>query len=149
MLAQAREYHAWSPEHVVIKVPMGLSGLRVARALEQVERIPVNMTYLMSFQQAYLAAHAGASFVSLLLGRIRDLGHDGLAAIRETRAAIDREGLRARLIVGSVRQVSDVGDALAAGAHIVTVPPAILRKMAVNPRSEETHREFLEVWRSR
>lgn len=148
MVRAAREYHAWDKEHVVIKVPMSLVGLRVARTLER-EGIPVNLTCLMSFNQAYLAAHAGATYVSLFAGRIKDMGYDVSSVIAQTRALIDREGWRTKIIIGSIRHLADVNDALHAGAHVVTVPPAILKKMAWNPRTEEATREFNDAWRNR
>jgi transaldolase len=148
MLEEARQYRSWAPEHVVIKVPMSELGLRVAHALESAGT-PANVTCLMSFNQAYLAAHAGASYVSLFAGRIRDMGYDPGEIITRTRATIEREGFKARIIVGSIRHLADVNEALSAGAHIVTVPPAILKKMAWNPRTEETVREFNEAWRRR
>jgi len=148
MVREAREYHAWDKEHVVIKVPMSLVGLKVARTLER-DKIPVNLTCLMSFNQAYLAAHAGATYVSLFAGRIKDMGYDVPSVIAETRKLIDREGWRTRIIVGSIRHLADVNDALQAGAHIVTVPPAILKKMTWNPRTDEATREFNDAWRNR
>jgi transaldolase len=148
MLDEARGYRAWDPKHIVIKVPMSEVGLRVTRALEQ-DGTPVNMTCLMSFNQAYLAAHAGATYVSLFSGRIKDMGYDPRAIIRETRDALDREGWKSRIIVGSIRHLADVNDALGAGAHIVTVPPAILKKMCWHPRTVETIREFNDAWRNR
>lgn len=148
MLAEAREYHAWDPAHIVIKVPMSLPGLKVTRALER-DGIPCNVTCIMSFNQAYMAAHAGASYVSIFSGRVKDMGYDVAPIISETRAAIEREGWKAKIIVGSIRHLADVNDALRAGAHIVTVPPAILKKMAWNPRTDETTREFNDAWKNR
>ena len=141
MLAEAREYRTWSPEHVVIKVPMSLAGLEVTHALSR-EDTPCNVTCVMSLNQAYLAAHAGATYVSIFSGRVKDMGYDIKPIIAETRELIEREGWRSKIIVGSIRHLSDVNDALCAGAHIVTVPPAILKKMAWNPRTDETTREF-------
>jgi transaldolase len=148
MLAEAREYRAWSPQHIVIKVPMSLHGLKVIRALER-DGTPTNATCLMAFNQAYMAAQAGATYVSIFSGRVKDMGYDPKAIISETREAIEREGWKAKIIVGSIRHMHDVNDALRAGAHIVTVPPAILRKMAWNPRTDETTREFNDAWRKR
>jgi transaldolase len=148
MLAEAREYHSWSPEHVVIKVPMSQMGLRVTRTLERAG-IPCNLTCLMSFNQAYLAAHAGATYVSIFSGRVKDMGYDVRSLISQTRAAIDREGWKAKIIIGSIRHLTDVNDALQAGAHVVTVPPAILKKMVWNPRTDEITREFNDAWRNR
>lgn len=148
MLREAEACHAWDPRHVVLKVPMSEVGLKVTSALERSGK-PVNLTCLMSFAQAYLGAHCGASYVSLFGGRIKDMGYDPLPIIRATRAAIDREGFKARIIVGSIRHPADVTDALEAGAHIVTVPPAILKKLAWNPRTESTIREFNDAWKRR
>jgi transaldolase len=148
MVQEARGYRAWDPKHIVIKVPMSEIGLRVVHTLER-ENTPVNVTCLMSFNQAYLAAHAGASYVSLFSGRIKDMGYDPRAIIAQTRAAIDREGFKAKNTVGSMRHLADVNDSLEAGAHIATVPPAILKKMCWNPRTIETIREFNDAWKNR
>jgi transaldolase len=148
MLAEARDYHSWNPQHIVIKVPMSVHGLKVIRALDRAD-IPTNATCLMAFNQAYLAAQAGATYVSIFSGRVKDMGYDPRAIISETREAIEREGWKSKIIVGSIRHMHDVNDALRAGAHIVTVPPAILKKMVWNPRTEETTREFNDAWRKR
>jgi transaldolase len=146
MLAEAREYAKWQPKHVVIKVPMTEVGLRVINVLERHDKTPVNVTCIMSFNQAYLSALAGATYVSIFSGRVRDMGYDPAPIIEQTRAVLDRERLRAQIIVGSIRHMADVNEALHAGAHIVTVPPAILRKMVWNPRTTETIREFNDAW---
>src|SRR5262249_38503502 len=96
--------------------------------------------------QAYLAALAGATYVSIFSGRIRDMGYDPRPVIADTRAQLDREGLTTKIIVGSVRHLYDVSEALSAGAHIVTVPPPIFRAMLRHPRTEETIREFNAAW---
>jgi len=148
MLAEAREYAKWHPEHIVIKVPMTEVGLKVIHTLERKDDTRVNVTCIMSFNQAYLSALAGATYVSIFSGRVRDMGYDPEEIIGQTRAAIDREGLRSKIIVGSIRHLADVNGALHAGAHIVTVPPAILKKMCWNPRTTETIREFNDAWKA-
>lgn len=148
MMEEARGYHAWAPDRIVIKVPFGEAGLRVTRGLSK-QGVPTNVTCLMSFNQAYLATLAGATYVSIFSGRVRDMGYDVRPVIAETRAQIDREGLDARIIIGSVRHLMDVNEALFAGAHIVTVPPGILRKMLSNPKTDETIREFNTAWAAR
>ncbi len=148
MLEEARVYHGWAPDRIAIKVPFGEIGLRVTRALS-LQGVPTNVTAIMSFNQAYLAALSGGTYVSIFSGRVRDMGYDVRPVIAETRAQIDREGLAARIIVGSVRHFMDVNEALAAGAHIVTVPPPILRKMLHNPKTDETIREFNAAWANR
>jgi transaldolase len=148
MLEEASRYRAWAKERICIKVPFSEVGLRVTHGLRQ-QGGKVNVTCLMSFNQAYLAALAGATYVSIFSGRVRDMGYDVRPVIAQTREQLDREGLDARIIVGSVRHFMDVNEALAAGAHIVTVPPAILRKMLHNPKTEETIREFNAAWFNR
>jgi transaldolase len=148
MLEEARGYHAWAPDRICIKVPFGEAGLRVTHQLAT-RGVPVNVTCVMSFNQAYLAALAGGTYVSIFSGRVRDMGYDVRPVIGETRAQIDRERLGARIIVGSVRHFMDVNEALAAGAHVVTVPPPILRKMLHNPKTDETIREFNAAWANR
>jgi transaldolase len=148
MMAEARGYHAWDPERITIKVPFSEVGLRVLHRLAA-RGVKTNVTCLMAFNQAYLAALGGATYVSVFSGRIRDMGYDAGPVIEATRRVLDREGLPARIIVGSIRHLMDVNDALEAGAHVVTVPPAILRKMVWHPRTVETIAEFNEAWRKR
>jgi transaldolase len=147
MLAEAREYLKWHPKHVVIKVPMTEIGLRVIHTLERGDKTPVNVTCIMSFNQAYVSALAGATYISIFSGRVRDMGYEPARIIEQTRAVLEREKLKAQIIVGSMRHMADVNEALHAGAHIVTVPPAILRKMFWNPRTTETIREFNDAWK--
>jgi transaldolase len=148
MLAEADAYLSWDPERIVIKVPFSEAGLRVTHALARRE-VGVNVTCCMSFNQAYLAALAGGTYVSIFSGRVRDMGYDVRPVIAATREQIDREGLDAQIIVGSVRHLMDVNEALGAGAHIVTVSPGILRKMLDNPKTGQTIREFSDAWHGR
>lgn len=148
MLEEAKGYHAWAPDRICIKVPFCEVGLRVNRALVGLG-IHTNVTCLMSFNQAYLAALSGATYVSIFSGRVRDMGYDARPVIGDTREQIDREGLQSQIIVGSIRHFMDVTAALGAGAHVVTVPPGILRKMLHNPKTDETIREFNTAWANR
>jgi transaldolase len=148
MLDEAHRYYAWDNARIVIKVPFTEIGLRVIHRLAT-EGIATNATCLMSFSQAYLAACANATYVSIFSGRVRDMGYDVRQVIADTRDQLDREGLASEIIVGSVRQAIDVTESLSAGAHIVTVPPKILRAMLFNPRTTETIREFNDAWASR
>ena len=147
MIAQAKAFSAWDPEHIVIKVPISQDGLKVVNVLENELGIATNVTCLMSLNQAYLAALAGATYVSIFFGRIKDMGYDPQQVIADTREMLDREELKARIITGSIRHFMDVNEALLAGAHIVTVTPPILKKMTWNPASESTIEEFNKIWR--
>jgi transaldolase len=148
MLSEALGYHEWDRDRVCIKVPFSEAGLRVNRQLVQ-RGVPTNVTCMMSFNQMYLAAMCRANYVSIFSGRVRDMGYNVWPIIRELRAILDREQLPSRIIVGSVRHLMDVNEALQAGAHVVTVPPKILRQMLWNPNTERTIREFGDAWRNR
>lgn len=148
MLEEAEKYHAWDPSRVCIKVPFSETGMRVLHKLAS-RGVPTNVTCLMSFNQAYLAALAGATYVSIFSGRVRDMGYEVKPIIAETRAILDREKLSSQIIVGSIRHLMDVNEGLQAGAHILTVTPPILRKMLWNPRTDETIREFNTAWAKR
>ncbi len=147
MVGEAREYYGWDPEHVVVKVAMkgDGTGLEAIHELSS-EGMRINATVMITPIQALLAARAGASYVSLFFNRIRDAGEDPVAAIRQTRELLDRTGLNAELIAGSIRVPKDVLDAAMAGAHIVTIPYKIMVQLPFHPKSEETIREFDSAW---
>jgi transaldolase len=147
MIAQAKTIAARDKKHIVIKVPISQNGLRAVNVLENELGIKTNVTCMMSFNQAYLAALAGATFVSIFYGRIRDMGYRAEDVISQTAQLIERERLKARIITGSIRHLMDVNEALLAGAHVVTVTPPILKKMLWNPSSESTIEEFNRIWR--
>ena len=148
MLAESELYHAWDPKRITIKVPFSETGLRVLFQLTK-RNVKTNVTCLMAMNQAYLAALAGATYVSIFSGRVRDMGYDVRPVISQTRAILDREGLTSKIIVGSMRHLMDVNEALEAGAHVPTITPPILRKMVWNPRTEQTIEEFNSAWRNR
>jgi transaldolase len=148
MLKESAEYHAWDAHRITIKVPFSEIGLRVLHQLVK-RGVKTNVTCLMAMNQAYLAALSGATYVSLFSGRVQDMGYDVRPVIASTRAVLDREHLASKIIVGSMRHLMDVNEALEAGAHIPTVTPAILRKMVWNPRTIETINEFNTAWRNR
>jgi transaldolase len=148
MLEESASYHAWDPKRITIKVPFSETGLRVLHQLVK-KGVKTNVTCLMAMNQAYLAALAGATYVSIFSGRVRDMGYDVRPVIAATRAVLERENLPSKIIVGSIRHVMDVNEALEAGAHVPTITPPILRKMVWNPRTIETIDEFNTAWRNR
>jgi transaldolase len=148
MLRESAEYHSWDPARITIKVPFSETGLRVLHQLAK-RGVKTNVTCLMAMNQAYLAALAGATYVSIFSGRVRDMGYDVRPVISATRNVLDREKLASKIIVGSMRHIMDVNEALEAGAHVPTVVPPILRKMVWNPRTIETIAEFNTAWRDR
>ncbi|MGA2449540.1 MAG: transaldolase family protein [Polyangiaceae bacterium] len=148
MIEESLQYHAWEPRRITIKVPFSETGLKVLHQLVK-RGIKTNVTCLMAMNQAYLAALAGATYVSIFSGRVRDMGYDVRPVIASTREILEREDLDSKIIVGSMRHLMDVNEALEAGAHIPTVTPPILRKMVWNPRTIETIAEFNTAWRNR
>lgn len=147
MLEQAKVFGGWDREHIVIKVPMGLEELEVVKGLKDLG-LKTNVTGIMSSSQAFLAAASGATYVSIFAGRIRDMGYDADPVIAETAKLILQEQFSSKIIVGSIRHMMDVVHALRAGAHIITVPPEILKKMAWNPNTDLTIAEFNREWES-
>ena len=102
MLEEAAGYYAWAPDRICIKVPFNEVGLRVTHALTK-KGVATNVTCIMSFNQAYLAALAGGTYVSIFSGRVRDMGYDVRPVIAQTRDQLDREDLRSKIIIGSIR----------------------------------------------
>lgn len=146
MIVEARQLAAIAP-NIVVKIPVinetGGPALGVIHTLA-IEGIRVNATAIMSFGQAMLAAKAGATYVSIFAGRIADEGGDSSAVIGRTAEWLDRWELDARIIVGSVRETMNVQDAAESGAHIITVPPALLEKLMDHRYSRDTVRGFNE-----
>src|SRR5467141_1744042 len=146
MLEQARTFATWA-RNIVVKIPIvteyGESCLGVMHRLSQ-EGIGVNATAILSFNQAILAAKAGATYVSIFAGRVADEGSDPTIAIRNVRHWLDDWALSARIIVGSIRTVMDIQSAALAGAHIITIPPQFLPKMVDHRYTWETVRQFVQ-----
>lgn len=147
MMEQAKVFSDLA-ENMVVKItihgPNGeLENLEVVHELESVHGVRVNVTAMMSAQQCFLAAMAGATYVSIFGGRVNNMGYDASNEIARLRNVLEGAGLGAEIIVGSTREVLNVIDWLDAGAHIVTVLPDLLRGMLVHPYSKETVQMFL------
>ena len=145
MYSQAVELASWAP-NIVIKVPVittqGEPSLGVISNLERAG-VKVNATACLSFNQAMLAAKAGATYVSLFAGRISDEGADAAEAIRRMADWLKAWEMPTKIIVGSIRETVNVQDAALAGAHVVTVPPKFLRQMIDHKYSRFTVAQFL------
>jgi transaldolase len=101
----------------------------------------------MSYNQAIMAANAGASFVSLFWGRIRDVGYDAASVVRAVRETFLERNSSSQIIVGSIRQMIDINEAFQAGADIVTVPPKFLPLMCGHPKTDEAVQQFVRDFR--
>jgi len=144
MIRQAREFASWA-RNLVVKIPVvneyGESCLGVVYALNQ-EGIRINTTAILSFNQAMLAAKAGATYVSIFMGRIADEGNDPAIVIRNVRQWLDRWGCSTKIIIGSIRTAMDIQNAALAGADIITIPPQFLPKIVNHHYTRETVRQF-------
>ncbi len=148
MRQQARKLSRWA-KNVNVKIPIhgpegGTDNLRLVHELETEENIRVNVTAMMSAQQCFLAAQAGATYVSLFGGRVNNMGYDACGEIRRLRGLLDGFGSSSKIIVGSTREVLNILQWFEAGADIVTTLPSLIEGMLVHPYSKETVRQFLE-----
>jgi transaldolase len=147
MLDQALKFKStFNYPALSVKVPIGWDELKVIAELRKRD-IAVNCTCCMSFNQAYMAALAGANYVSLFYGRIRDTGYDARSVVEQTARAFRAGGIRSEIIVGSIRHIFDVNEALAAGADIVTVPPKFFPQLTQHPKTTEAVNQFLTEFR--
>jgi transaldolase len=133
--------------NVAVKVPLTWDGLKACRALTQ-RGYKVNVTLCFSANQALLAAKAGATFVSPFIGRLDDIGYDGMELIRQIRAIYDNyEALNTEILAASIRTPFHVTEAALAGADVATIPPAVLKKLAKNPLTDKNLDGFLADWK--
>lgn len=132
--------------NVAVKVPSTWDGFRACRALRQLGH-NVNVTLCFSANQALLAAKAGATFISPLIGRLDDLGLDGMEVIREIRTIYDNDkSFTTEILASSIRGPLHVKQAAIAGADIATVPPAVLKNLAKHPLTDKGLESFLSDW---
>ncbi len=143
-LYKARKYNKEVP-NAVIKIPLlttdGGNNLKIISQLSR-EGIFINCTALLSLSQVILATKTGARYVSLFAGRVEDEGGDSPDMIADCVDFLKEEDTETELIVGSIRTVGNVLDAVRAGAHIVTIPPDILGKMLMHRYSLDTVKQF-------
>ncbi|SFH68797.1 transaldolase [Tindallia magadiensis] len=131
--------------NIVIKVPMTEEGLKATKIFSEQE-IRTNVTLVFSAAQALLAAKAGASFVSPFLGRLDDVGHNGMDLITEISHIFDRHLIDTEIIAASIRRNTHVTEAAAAGAHIATIPYAVFKQMIKHPLTDLGIQRFLQDW---
>ena len=134
-------------KNVTVKVPLTWDGLKACRTLTG-EGTMVNVTLCFSANQALLAAKAGATFVSPFIGRLDDMGLDGMDLIREIRTIYDNyPALRTEILAASIRTVGHVRDAALIGADVATVPAAILKTLVKHPLTDKGLELFLADWK--
>ncbi|NLP37315.1 MAG: fructose-6-phosphate aldolase [Firmicutes bacterium] len=144
MVEEAKELAAIAPQ-IVIKIPMTPDGLQAVKTLSG-DGIRCNVTLIFSFQQALLAAKAGAAYVSPFLGRLDDIGHDGVDLVADICQAFAHYDLPCEVIAASIRHPQHVMAVAKAQAHIATVPFSVLAKMFHHPLTDLGIERFLADW---
>lgn len=132
-------------EHMVVKVPLTKDGVKACRTLSS-EGIRVNVTLIFSATQAWLAAKAGASYVSPFVGRLDDIGNTGMTIVREIVDLFDNAEYATDVLVASVRNPIHVIEAARMGADVVTVPPAVIEQCFKHPLTDIGLEKFLKDW---
>ena len=131
--------------NVTIKVPMTPDGLKACKTLSG-EGVMVNVTLCFSPAQALLAAKAGASFISPFVGRLDDVGTDGMALIRDICTIYKNYAFKTEVLVASIRHPMHVVEAAKIGAHVSTMPPSTLRQLFNHPLTDKGLKAFLDDW---
>ena len=132
-------------EHMVVKLPLTRNGIKACKALSD-EGLRVNVTLVFSAAQALLAAKAGATFVSPFVGRLDDIGQNGMELIREIRQIYDNYAFTTEVLVASCRNPIHIVDAAKMGADICTCPPALIDQLFNHPLTTSGLERFLKDW---
>ncbi len=132
-------------DHIVVKIPMTEAGLEATKALSKLG-IKTNVTLVFSPSQALLAAKAGATYVSVFVGRLDDRGHEGMDVVWETSQIFQNFDMPSQIIAASIRHPRHVIEAAKAGSHVATIPPAILDKMLAHPLTDDGLAKFAKDW---
>lgn len=144
MIEEAREVAKMHP-NVIVKIPMTPDGLKAVSAVSK-EGIKTNVTLVFSSNQALLAAKAGATYVSPFLGRLDDIGQEGMNLVREIVEIFDIYGIETEVIAASIRHPLHVTEVALAGAHVATIPFNVLTQMAKHPLTDIGIDKFLKDW---
>lgn len=132
-------------DNVAIKVPLTVEGLKACQVLSG-EDLLVNVTLCFSATQALLAAKAGAAFISPFVGRIDDVGGDGVGLIHEIREIYDNYGYDTQILAASIRHTRHVVDSAQAGADVITLPPSVFKQLYQHPLTDKGLKLFMEDW---
>lgn len=147
MMKEAEELAAIAP-NITIKVPMTPDGLKTVAALSK-KGIKTNVTLIFSANQALLAARAGATYVSPFIGRLDDIGHNGLQVISDIADIFAIHDIQTEIIAASIRHPMHITEAALKGAHIATVPYKVILQLFNHPLTDKGIEAFLKDWSSR
>jgi transaldolase len=145
MLAQAKKFATWAP-NIVVKIPqINADGVPCYGIISELENdgIKVNATVALSFGQVMLSAKAGATYISIFMGRVSDEGGHAAELIANSAGWLERWDFKSKIIVGSIRAVIDIQEAALAGAHVITIPPDFLGRLADHKYTRETVKQFV------
>jgi transaldolase len=145
MLREGREYAKIAP-NVVIKCPLTLDGLKATRIFRS-EGTKVNVTLCFSAAQALLAAKAGASYISPFIGRLDDIGQDGMQLIRDIVQIYDNYGFATEVLAASIRHPMHIVDCSLAGADVATIPFKVIKQLVHHPLTDKGLESFLSDWK--
>jgi transaldolase len=144
MIAEGRSL-AKIAGNVVVKLPLTLRGIAACKALTG-DGIKTNVTLCFSVNQALIAAKAGATYISPFIGRLDDIGQDGMELIREIRMVYDNYGFETEILAASIRSPQHIRESALAGADVATAPPAVIRALANHPLTDKGLEAFLADW---
>ncbi|MCY7875842.1 fructose-6-phosphate aldolase [Bacillus spizizenii] len=144
MIEEGKELAKIAP-NITVKIPMTSYGLKAVRALTDLG-IKTNVTLIFNANQALLAARAGATYVSPFLGRLDDIGHNGLDLISDVKTIFDIHGLDTQIIAASIRHPQHVTEAALRGAHIGTMPLKVIHALTKHPLTDKGIEQFLADW---
>lgn len=146
MIREGKELAAIAP-NITVKIPMTLEGLKAVKALSDLE-IETNVTLIFNANQALLAARAGATYVSPFLGRLDDIGQDGMTLIATIAEIFEKFEIPSQIIAASIRHPLHVTDAALNGAHIATIPYKVLGQLVKHPLTDSGIEQFLSDWKN-
>ncbi len=132
--------------NAVVKIPMTLDGLKAIKSLKE-KRVPVNCTLIFNPVQALLAAKSGAEYVSPFVGRLDDIGEDGMQIIDQIKTIFTNYNIQTKILVASIRNPVHVLRAAIIGADVVTLPFDVLKKLPQHPKTDEGLARFLDDWK--
>ena len=144
MIEEGKELASIAP-NITVKVPMTLEGLKAVKAFSDLN-ITTNVTLIFNANQALLAARAGATYVSPFLGRLDDIGQDGMELVATIAEMFNRHNISTEIIAASIRHPLHVTDAALNGAHIATIPFKVLSKLVHHPLTDKGIEQFLADW---
>lgn len=144
MIAEGRKL-AKIADNIAVKVPLTWDGLKACKVLSS-EGNMVNVTLCFSANQALIAAKAGATFISPFIGRVDDINLDGMELIADIRTIYDNYGFDTQILAASIRTVNHITDCALVGADVITAPPAVIKKLAAHPLTDQGLAAFMADW---